>query len=33
MIMLDYEQFYEARFNKHPKLVKKVDDTCKYNNI
>lgn len=28
MVFLDYEQYYEARFGKHPKLVKKVDDKC-----
>ena len=26
MIFLDYEQYYEARFGKIPKVVKKVDD-------
>ena len=28
MIYLDYEQYYEARFGKQPKVVKKVDDIC-----
>ncbi len=28
MIFLDYEQYYEARFGKLPKVVKKVEDTC-----
>jgi katanin p60 ATPase-containing subunit A1 len=26
MIFLDYEQYYEARFGKAPKVVKKMDD-------
>jgi katanin p60 ATPase-containing subunit A1 len=26
MIFLDYEQYYEARFGKVPKVVKKMDD-------
>jgi katanin p60 ATPase-containing subunit A1 len=26
MIFLDYEQYYEARFGKIPKVVKKVED-------
>jgi hypothetical protein len=29
MIFLDYEQYYEARFGKQPKLVKKMDDKCR----
>lgn len=28
MIFLDYEQYYEARFGKIPKVVKKVEDKC-----
>lgn len=30
MIFLDYEQYYEARFGKAPKVVKKVEDKCRY---
>jgi katanin p60 ATPase-containing subunit A1 len=30
MIFLDYEQYYEARFGKVPKVVKKVEDKCKH---
>lgn len=29
MIFLDYEQYYEARFGKAPKVVKKVEDKCR----
>jgi katanin p60 ATPase-containing subunit A1 len=29
MIFLDYEQYYEARFGKVPKVVKKMDDRSK----
>ena len=28
MIFIEYEQYYEARFGKTPKVVKKVEDTC-----
>ena len=31
MIFLDYEQYYEARFQKVPKVVKKMDDKCNSN--
>lgn len=30
MVILEYEQSYEMKFNKQPKLVKKVDDTSYY---
>lgn len=30
MIFFDYEKTYEQKFNKLPKLVKKVDDTTYY---
>ena len=33
MIFLDYEQYYEARFGKQPKLVKKMDDKCRSDDI
>ena len=30
MVMLQYEQSYEMKFNKPPKLVKKVDNSAGY---
>lgn len=33
MVMLEYEQSYEMKFNKFPKLVKKVDDGSTYEQL
>ena len=30
MVILEYENSYEMKFNKPPKLVKKVDDISSY---
>lgn len=33
MIFLDYEQYYEARFGKPPRVVKKMDDKSVYEQL
>lgn len=33
MVMLEYEQSYEMKFNKMPKLVKKVDNPANYEQL
>ena len=30
MVMLEYEQSYEMKFNKFPRLVKKIDNAANY---
>jgi hypothetical protein len=33
MIFLDYEQYYEARFGKVPRVVKKIEDKSGYEQL
>jgi hypothetical protein len=33
MVILEYEHSYEMKFNKPPKLVKKMDDTLYYEQL
>ena len=33
MVILEYEHSYEMKFNKQPKLVKKVDNTAAYEQL
>lgn len=33
MVILEYEHSYEMKFNKPPKLVKKVDDSSYYEQL